>query len=98
MTYQHAIQRLRSATMAPKRTPAKTKADDTDDKDSLSQPTYDNQLRNLMLFLVHLKRWLPRQVPGTSTFIKFYYSKICFIRTLSIRTQASRRRFAKNAV
>ena len=39
MTYQHAIQRLRSATMAPKRTPAKTKADDTDDKDSLSQPT-----------------------------------------------------------
>ena len=59
--------------MAPKRTPAKPKADDTDDTDSQNKPTYDNQLRNLMLFLVHLKRWLPRQVPGTSTFIKYYY-------------------------
>ena len=56
--------------MAPKKRagrPADTEAD-TDDK---TEPCWDSSHRNLRLYLLPLKRWLPRQHPQLNNFIRY---------------------------
>ena len=58
--------------MAPKKRanrPADTEAD-TDDK---TEPRWDSSHRNLRLYLLPLKRWLPRQHPQLNNFIRYGY-------------------------
>ena len=58
--------------MAPKKRagrPADTEAD-TDDK---TEPCWDSSHRNLRLYLLPLKRWLPRQHPQLNNFIRYGY-------------------------
>ena len=41
---------------------------DNDDSDDNDKPTWDSNERNLMLYLLELKRWLPRQYPQLNNF------------------------------
>ena len=55
--------------MAPYRgSKAAAQAADNDDND---QPDWDSSSRNLALFLLKLKKWLPRQHASVNTFIRF---------------------------
>ena len=57
--------------MAPKRS---QKPDDTDDNDNnYDNPTWDSNYRNLMLYLLKLKRWLPKQHKQWNNFVRFGY-------------------------
>ena len=56
--------------MAPKRAKAAV-SDDNDD--SSHKPTWDSSERNLQLYLLPLKRWLPRQHPQLNNFLRFGY-------------------------
>ena len=57
--------------MAPKRS---QKPDDTDDNDNNNDnPTWDSNDRNLMLYLLKLKRWIPKQHKQWNNFARFGY-------------------------
>ena len=55
--------------MAPKRNATPVDADDTDDKPE--EPNWDSNERSLMLYLLMLKRWLPKQRTQFNNFIRF---------------------------
>ena len=55
--------------MAPKR--GAKPPPDNDDSDDNDKPSWDSNERNLMLYLLELKRWLPRQHPQLSNFLRF---------------------------
>ena len=57
--------------MAPKRAKQTTDTGDKDDSDK--QPTWDSSLRNLRLYLLPLKRWLPRQHAQLNNFVRYGY-------------------------
>ena len=57
--------------MAPKRT-ASRKQTDNDDDDK-QDPTWDSTPRNLMLYLLRLRRWLPRQHPKLMSYLRQGY-------------------------
>ena len=57
--------------MAPKRKPKANSTDDTDDKQDDQAPTWDTNERNLMLFLLKLRRWLPKQHAQFNNFIRY---------------------------
>ena len=42
---------------------------DKDDSDNRPEPRWDSSLRNLRLYLIPLKRWLPRQHPQLNNFV-----------------------------
>ena len=56
--------------MAPKRA---KKPDAPDDKDDKDDPSWDCNDRNLQLYLIPLKRWLPRQHSQLNNFLRFGY-------------------------
>ena len=59
--------------MPPKRS-IKPAADDNDDIDKETQPRWDANDRNLLhLYLLQLKRWLPKQHPQFNNFIRYGY-------------------------
>ena len=55
--------------MAPPRAAKTPDKDDSDDK----VPSWDSNYRNLKLWLLHLKRWLPLQLKQFNNFIRFGY-------------------------
>ena len=57
--------------MAPKRSADRKQPDDNDDNDKV--PTWDSTPRNLMLYLLKLRRWLPRQHPQLMSFLRHGY-------------------------
>ena len=56
--------------MAPKRN---QKPDDTDDNDTDDDPSWDANDRNLMLYLLKLKRWIPKKHKQWLNFIRYGY-------------------------
>jgi len=58
--------------MAPKQRGAKT--DTTNDSDNDKKPSWDSNDRNLKLWLLHLKRWLPLQLKHFNNFIRYAYT------------------------
>ena len=56
--------------MAPKRS---QKPDDTDDNDNYDSPSWDANDRNLMLYLIKMRRWLPKQHKQFNNFVRFGY-------------------------
>ena len=61
-----------ACSMPPKRS-IKPAADDNDDIDKETQPRWDANDRNLLLYLLQLKRWLPKQHPQFNNFIRYGY-------------------------
>ena len=55
--------------MAPKRN---YKSDDTDDNNN-DDPSWDANDRNLMLYLLKLKRWIPKKHKQWLNFIRYGY-------------------------
>ena len=49
------------------------KPDDTDDNDNYDNPNWDANDRNLMLYLIKMRRWLPKQHKQFNNFVRFGY-------------------------
>ena len=49
------------------------KPDDTDDNDNCDNPNWDANDRNLMLYLINMRRWLPKQHKQFNNFVRFGY-------------------------
>ena len=56
--------------MAPKRTNKHAESSDDNDTD---KPSWDSSERNLTLYLIELKRWLPRQHSQLNNFLRWGY-------------------------